>query len=199
MLQFIETICFEHGAFQRIPLHQERMNRSRNHFFNSPDIISLKELLDIPELLRNLKVKCRITYSDCIENIEYETYTPKETGKLKCVYDDHINYAYKLKNRKAIELLLARRGEADDILIVKEGCVTDASYANVLFLKENRWYTPEHPLLQGTRRAHYLQNGMISAIQIKPADLWQFEEVRLINAMLSIEDAVSIPINRIIL
>ena len=199
MLQLIETICFENGSFHRIPLHQQRMTRARSHFFSCADTISLTEVLDIPEILKKHKVKCRISYSKTIDEIEYEIYVPKEIQKIQCVYDDSAWYDHKLKNRDALLLLLERRGIAEEVLIVKNGWITDASYANVVLRKENKWYTPEIPLLPGTRRAHYLQNGILSVAQIKPSDLSLYDELRLINAMLSLEESDAIPINHILL
>lgn len=197
MLQLIETICWENGDFQRLPLHEERMFRSVKHFYGTASPISLAEVLDMPASFREQKVKCRITYSDHIEKIDYEPYTPKSVKSLQLVPDDSIDYSYKLLNRDALNRLYALRGESDDILIVKEGRITDSSYANVIFLKDGIWFTPEFPLLKGTRRAYYLQQGMIRTMSIRPGDVKQFEAVRLINAMLSMEEGESIPVSGI--
>jgi len=199
MLQLIETICFENGIFHRIPLHQERMTRARSHFFNCADTISLAAVLEIPEILKKQKVKCRISYSRTIDEIEYEIYVPKEIQKIQCVYDDSAWYDHKLKNRDALLLLLDKRGTAEEVLIVRNGYITDTSYANVVLRKENKWYTPDIPLLPGTRRTHYLQNGILSEAQIKPSELCQYDELRLINAMLSMEESATIPIDHILL
>ena len=199
MLQLIETICYENGAFHRIPLHQERMNLARSYFFDCQEAIFLEEVLKIPDTLRDKKAKCRVSYSTTINLVEYEIFIPKQIQKLQCVYDDAIDYGYKLKNREALHQLLERTGTADEILIVKNGWITDASFANVVFLKEGEWYTPDTPLLRGTRRAEYLLNGILSMAQIRPTDLCQYEELRLINALLSIEESPSIPITSILL
>ncbi len=199
MLQLIETICFENGILHRIPLHQERMMRARSHFFKCTDTIYLAEILEIPEILKGNKVKCRVSYSRTIDEIEYENYVPKEIEKLQCVYDDSISYDHKLKNRDALRLLLDKRGTAQEVIIVKNGWITDASYANVVLRKKNKWYTPEFPLLPGTRRAQYLDNGILSVAQIRPSDLCQYDELRLINAMLSMEESATIPIDHILL
>jgi 4-amino-4-deoxychorismate lyase len=64
-------------------------------------------------------------------------------------------------------------------------------------LREGTWFTPENPLLKGTRREFYLQNKLISPKLIKPDELLLFEEARLINSMRSIEDGESIRITEI--
>ena len=197
MSQLIETICYENRAFQRIHLHEERMNRSRLQLWGCVDSLSLAPWLSIPGPLKTQKVKCRVTYTWKIENIEYEPYNPKEVLSLKLVTDDSIEYAYKSKNRDPLIRLLKKRGSADEILIIKNGQVTDTSFSNIVFLKEGTWFTPEFPLLPGTRRTDYLQKRMIFPRNITTEDLYFYEEARLINAMRSLEEAVSIPITSI--
>jgi 4-amino-4-deoxychorismate lyase len=198
MLQLIETICFENGHFQRINLHEERLNRFRLNLFGSCNQLLLRPLLRIPASLYEHKVRCRVTYSDTIENIEYEQYFSKNIRSLKLVWDDSIEYPYKYKNRDNLNNLLSMRCNADEILIVKNGMITDTSFTNIVFLKRGRWYTPELPLLAGTRRADYLKKKQILPAIIRPDDLNQYEEAKLINSMRSIEEVNSISISQII-
>ena len=188
MFQLIETICFESGAFQRIPLHENRMNRSRYHLFGRTEQLSLDRLLCIPESLKDQKVKCRVTYSVQVEDIEYEPYIPKKIRCLQLVRDDTIDYTFKLKDREQLNRLLNQRGRADEILIVKNGFITDTSYTNIAFLREGKWFTPASPLLSGTRREEYLQKNLLFPCMIRPDELHLYQEARLINAMLSLED-----------
>jgi 4-amino-4-deoxychorismate lyase len=193
MLQLIETICYENGAFQRIPLHEERMKRSRQQLFGVSDLLSLSRL-SIPESLKYQKVKCRITYSFQIEEIAYEPYISKSIKSLKLVREDAIDYSHKYKNRDSLNRLLGMRGVYDEILVVKNGMITDTSFSNIILLKGGTWYTPEYPLLPGTRREFYLRKNQIFPRVIKPEDLGQYEEARLINSMRSLEDADPIQI-----
>ena len=196
MLLLIETICYENGAFQRIPLHEERMKRSRQLLFGILDPLLLSGL-SIPESLKDQKVKCRITYSFQIEDIAYEPYIYKSIKSLKLVREDAIDYSHKYKNRESLNKLLGMRGVGDEILVVKNGMITDTSFSNIVFLKEGTWYTPEYPLLPGTRRADYLRKKLIVPRIIRPDEVCFYEEVRLINAFLSLEEAESIPITNI--
>jgi 4-amino-4-deoxychorismate lyase len=197
MFLLIETICYEKGAFQRVPLHEERMNRSRTQLFAGTERLSLAQLLCIPEVLKDQKVKCRVTYAREIEKIEYEPYIPRKIRSLKLITDDSIEYAFKLRNRRSLNDLWNQRGDADEILIVKKGQITDTSFTNIVFLKDGTWFTPKFPLLPGTRREDYLQKKLIVPRIIRPDELCFYEEAKLINAFLSLEEAESIPITSI--
>lgn len=197
MLQLIETICYDNGVLQRIDLHEERLNYSRKSLFGSTDWVSLESHLSIPAELSEKKVKCRISYSSQITAIEYHSYTPKRICNLKLVFDDQISYQYKFKDRYSIERLLERKGNFDEILIVKENLITDTSFSNIIFLKDGIWYTPNRPLLDGTRRKDYINRNLIVPIQISVNDIYQFEEAKMINAMLSLEDSEPIDIQSI--
>lgn len=189
MLQLIETICIENGTFERISLHEERMNLSRMELFGTEDSLHLMSYLSIPEEFKDIKTKCRVTYGKEIVQIDFEPYTNKVISCLKLIKDDYIEYNFKYRNRDLLNKLLDLKGNADEILIVKGGRITDTSFSNILFLKDGVWYTPEFPLLKGTRREHYLRTGRIREMNILENDLHQFEEARLINSMRSIEES----------
>jgi 4-amino-4-deoxychorismate lyase len=172
------------------------MKRSRQQLFGFSDFLSLSSL-SIPESLKNQKVKCRITYSFQIEDIAYEPYINKSIKSLRLVWEDEIGYSHKYKNRDSLNRLLGMRGVCDEILVVKNGMITDTSFSNIVFLKGGTWYTPEYPLLPGTRREDYLRKKQIFPQVIKPENLAQYEEARLINSMRSLEDAAPIQISGI--
>ena len=197
MFQLIETICYENGCFHRIHLHELRMNNSRRQLLSCKDVLLLEQNLSIPEYYIDKKIKCRVTYSKVIHAIEYEQYCEKEIKSLRMVQDDSIDYSHKYKNRDQLNHLLEFRQDDDEILIVKNGQITDTSFTNIAFLKDGQWFTPEFPLLAGTRRNEYLQNGLLIAQIIRPEDLSKFDEARLINSMRSLEDAHSIAITNI--
>lgn len=193
----IETICAESGIFQRLPLHEERMNRSRKALFGCTDTLSLSDLLHLPDDLSAGKVKCRITYGNTVEKIEYEPYVQKIVSSLTLIDCDTIEYRYKFRDRGQLQKLLALRGEADEILVVRNGFITDTSYSNIAFLQKGQWYTPDTPLLCGTRREEYLRKGILVPRAIRPVDLPFFEEARMINAMISLEESSPIPTGKI--
>ena len=67
-----------------------------------------------------------------------------------------------------------------------------------LFFNGKHWITPEKPLLQGTQRAFLLEKEIIKTANIRVEDLVNFENARLINAMIRFEDEVDIDIKNII-
>ena len=91
------------------------------------------------------------------------------------------------------------RGDCDDILIINKGMVTDSSYANVVFRDlDGNWVTPSTYLLSGTKRASLLQKGLIKETIITYRDLNKYTEVKLINAMIGIDDTEEILVSNII-
>jgi len=121
----------------------------------------------------------------------------RQIKSLKLVEDDKIDYRYKFADRQHLGRLFERRGDCDDILIVKNGCITDSFTANVIFSDGSRWWTPDTPLLAGTMRAKLLKEGKISECRITPNGLNKYLKAGLINAMQDIDNMPVIAIDRI--
>ena len=184
------------------------MNRSRRILFGQEDEIDLKEYFDEKSFrIANPKeyiksnehglFKCRVIYSTTIEKTEFIPYHLPKIRSLKLVVDDQIYYSHKYLDRKPIERLLSGKGDCDDILIIKNGLITDTSFANILFFNGKEWITPALPLLKGTRRAQLLDEEKIRTADIRTEDLKYFQKARLINAMIRFEDQVDIAIQDI--
>lgn len=151
----------------------------------------------LPGEPRKEKVKCRVLYRETIEEITFERYHPKSVRSLKLI-EASPNYAFKFADRTSLNALLAQKGDCDEILITRNGLITDTSYSNVVFSRGERLFTPATPLLYGTKRQQLLQEGKIEEKEIAVATLEQYDRVYLINALLDIEDDVSLPVNRIL-
>ena len=65
--------------------------------------------------------------------------------------------------------------------------VTDSSFANIVFKRSKKWYTPWAPLLKGTMRSKLLERNLIQEEEIRLKDIYNFETFKLINAMLEFE------------
>lgn len=179
-LLFLETIKIHEGRIRHLPYHQQRVERTvRAHYPQA----------EIPQLQRHLQkiptagiYKCRILYNDRIQTVTFEHYTPKPVRTFT-VIESAIDYAYKYADRSALERL-KESVPTDEIIIQKEGLLTDTSYSNLAFYDGNRWITPRSPLLQGTMRAKLLEEGRLIEGEVTLDDLKKFKDIALMNAMI---------------
>lgn len=198
MSLLVESIRSEDGKLLNISLHNERMIRSLSGLFGLKSAIDLEKLITIPEKAKKSVFKCRVEYDSEIRKVEFIPYIIKCVSSLKIVENNTIEYAHKFADRKQIDGLFSKRERADDILIIRNGMVTDTSYANVVFRDINgNWITPSTFLLSGTRRESLLNSGEIKEAVITYRDISKYTEVKLINAMLGLDDTVGIPIANI--
>ena len=202
MCLLLETIRFENGAFQNLRYHQERMEASRKALFpnsktNDLEATLRKEMKARTDISRTGLFKCRVVYDTQIRVIEWIPYNFPKIHSLKMVFSDKIEYSYKYEDRKALNQLFKEKGHADDILIVKNGLITDTSFCNILFYNGKNWITPSFPLLKGTQRRNLLEREYIIPAEITPFDLKNFSKARLINAMIRFEDTLDIDIQDI--
>jgi 4-amino-4-deoxychorismate lyase len=194
MCQLCEAIRVLDGVFHDLEYHQERFERSRRDYFGIDQPILLKDILNVPENHRQGIVKCRVIYRRDIEAVEYLPWKRRTIRSLKIVRNDRIDYLYKYEDKTALEALAAQKGDCDDVLIVKNGLITDTSFSNVAFFDDKQWLTPAEPLLCGTKREKLLQEGILRKADISPGDLGQYISIRLINAMMDWEDSYEIPV-----
>lgn len=173
---FLETIKIINGIPQHLEFHNQRLNSTRQQ----SNIIDLKQFIVPPS--SNGIYKCRVIYSNTIEEIQYSSYTNRQFKTFETVIANDIDYKFKYLNRDALNQLQSQT--ADDILIIKNGFVTDTSIANVAFYDENKWITPTTPLLEGTTRARLLKEKKIIAAPITLEDINKYSKMALMNALL---------------
>ena len=190
MSQLIETIKILNGRVYNIKYHNERCNRSRKALFDSTSKINLRKSIIIPKPFRKGLVKCRITFKDQIEQIEFSEYKRKSINSVQCVYTNHLNYNHKSKDRKALDALYAKRGKHDDILIVNNKCITDGYYTNLAFFDGKVWCSPKECLLQGTQRQKLIDQRSISIKSIRLKDLNSFECFSMFNALIPFKSLI---------
>lgn len=183
------------GRLCNTTFHNVRFRRSAKEVFGW-NTESLEELIRIPKEAQTGLYKCRIIYGSCIERIEFHPYRLRPIQSLKIVAGDDIDYSYKFENREAIERLFRLCGECDDVLIIKNGYITDTSIANIAFYDGIKWITPSSPLLKGTQREKLLSEGRIVEDDIKPLDLGVFKKARLFNAMIDFGE-IELPVQNI--
>lgn len=171
-----------------IELHNKRLNKARKEFFGCTDLIDLNGVIKIPKEIGNDLFKCRVIFDKEIRKVEFLPYKKPEIKSLKIVECNDIDYKYKYLDRTKIEELVKQKGDCDDVLIVKNGLVTDTSISNICFYDGRKWLTPMSPLLKGTKREKLLKEGEIFKQKITRNDLKNFIKASLINAMLDLSD-----------
>jgi len=198
MSLLVESVKLKDGRLYNIDFHSDRFNRTRRDLFGTGLAVNLEKKIIIPAYANRGLFKCRIEYDDNIRNIEFTPYELKQVNTLRLVEAGDLEYSYKFINRNGLNELYDKRLECDDILIVKNGFITDTSYSNIVVSgKDGRWYTPSSYLLAGTKRAYLLNRGFISEREITPVSLRRYKELRLINSMLDIGDTEGIPVKTI--
>jgi 4-amino-4-deoxychorismate lyase len=195
MFPLLETIRFEKGEFNNIEYHINRMKRSVSDCFSQslqfiPEQVFHKAQQSFGE--KPGLFKFRLLYNNRSYQWEFIPYTLPDIKTLKLIVDDQIEYSCKFSDRNKLNQLREQRDHADDILIVKNGEITDTSFANIIFSDGTNWFTPKNSLLPGTQRAYLIDQGIISEAVITPGDINRFQKVRLINAMIRFEDKVTI-------
>lgn len=198
MSRLIESIKLQNGNFHRLHYHQQRVDRSITALFQTKSTVNLVAVLNKQQFPKTGLYKCRIVYTTKVESVEFVPYEIRHVNRLKVVYDNTISYPHKTENRTELNALFSQRQFCDDVLIVRNGKITDASYSNVLFYDGNKWVTPDTPLLKGTMRQFLLETAEIKELPISVQDIPNFKTFRLINAMLGF-DGPEIDVSKIVL
>ncbi len=194
---FLETIKIEKGLIFNLDLHKQRLAETAFAHYKTKPVLNI-DINSIPGNLENEKIKCRVLYAEDIISVEFHAYQPKEIRSLQIVHDDNISYNFKYADRSYLNDLLEKRKDSDEIIIVKNGKITDSSYSNLVFeANDGQLFTPKTYLLNGIKRKFLLKKGFISEKDIFLDDLHLYTKVFFINAMLDLQDNISIPISSI--
>lgn len=197
MYLLFETIRLQDGELQNLEYHESRLNTSRKELFQVSDKIVLYQQIAVPEDCKQGIFKCKVVYGIGIQYITFEPYIARKIKSLRLVEDNTITYNFKYTDRDRLDELLIKRGECDEILIVKNGFVTDTSFSNIVFYDGSDWVTPTTPLLHGIMRSYLLDKKYILAKEIKLSNIKVFQKARLINAMLPLDNGIDISVANI--
>lgn len=202
-IQLIETLRMEDGVLQRLPYHEARYKNAMRHFWHETCPKKLAQILADnglktdgrnPGFTGTYKVRVEYCHDHC--SVQATPYRPKHVASLRMVAGDGTDYHYKYADRSALAKCLERRDGCDEVIIVKDGLLTDTSYSNIAFFDGTHWLTPRVPLLAGTMRSWLLDNGLAKEADIRPADLGSFSKASLINAMLPLGE-LTVPTSEI--
>lgn len=184
MSRLIESIKLLDGKFYNLFYHEQRMIHSLRALYRKEEPLALGKFLLAQAFPRKGLFKCRIAYDDISSETTFTPYEAKRIKRVKIVEDDSISYEMKYADRGPINRLFENRGDCDDILIIRQGQVTDCSFSNIVFRKGQDWYTPITPLLSGTMRQSLIDKNKIIPREILKKDIRSFDTFKIINAML---------------
>ncbi len=197
MCQLLETIKLENGILFNLKYHNLRFNNARREVFGISENWKLENIICIPQEFRQGLYRCRVVYSEEIQKIEFIPHQLRSIHSLKIVVDNQVEYSYKFANREPINRLFEKKEGCDEIIIVKNGLVTDCSIGNLLFHDGQKWWTPSTPLLNGTRRMQLLEEGLILEKEIRAEEIFSFQKAGIINVFYGMENLQAIPVSRI--
>ena len=193
----LESIFLKDGQFRHLEIHQKRIDYSRKQALNLENKLDLENYLAQNKIPQRGIFKCRFLYGAHFADPEFIAYEYKPINSLKIAEANALNYALKFSNREAINDIYSIRGACDDVLLVKQGFITDSSYCNIAFREDSQWFTPDKPLLKGVQRQFLLNQEIINEQEIRLSDLARFSSFKLFNAMIDWQLAAEIPVEAI--
>ncbi|MDD4992649.1 MAG: aminotransferase class IV [Paludibacter sp.] len=196
MCRFFESIKIKDGVVCRLKLHQDRVNKAFAAGYPDEDILSLFEVINQSVILQSGIYKCRIVYDSDLISLEIAPYVRHEIKSLRMVDTDMESYSYKQEDRTQFNEAFAKRGECDDVLLVRNGLLTDTSYSNIALYDGTNWFTPRIPLLYGVNRAELLESGKLIEKDIAATELKNYKQIALFNAMIEFGELI-LPVSQI--
>ena len=184
MSLLLESIKIENRTIRNFPYHLYRMEKSLFDLYHSKKKFAFNAIQDHFQDLDENTYKLRILYNQKVFKYEILPYFKPQIQSIKLVSASTVFYDYKYEDRSILNDLFLQRANADDILIVKNKLITDSLFCNVALLKKGEWFTPQSPLLNGTKRSYLIDQKKIIPIEITVDQLSQFEKISLFNAMI---------------
>lgn len=111
------------------------------------------------------------------------SYKTRKFRNFKILKSD-VNYERKFLDRNALDEIFAQRGANDDVLIGKNGILTDTTIANIAILQNDIWITPKNHLLKGTIRQRLLNNSFLIERNFGIKELLSAQSFAILNAMI---------------
>lgn len=190
MSLLFESIKLQDGRFFRLPYHQQRIDAAFAALFPDDEPFSLYDSLTACVLPQEGIFKCRVVYDNIVRSVDFTPYVRRDIQSLRLVSTDMQSCSYKLEERSGFQQAFAQRAGCDDVILVRDGLLTDSSYSNIALFDGTKWFTPAVPLLYGTNRAELLHNERISPLDISVANLHHYTQICLFNAMVEFGELV---------
>ena len=196
MSRFIESIQLNNGRLLNWDLHEQRVQRTIESYYGTKGQIDLAAVIAEAKNYAVGIYKCRLVYTQKLENFSIQRYQIRPINSLR-VIENQLDYSLKYEDRVELNQLFAQRRDCDDVIIVKDGFVTDGSYTNLAFFDGEIWWTPSTPLLGGIQRQVLLEKGIIREKSILARDIFTFKKVKLFNAMMDWDNAPEVVVGHI--
>ena len=185
MCRFVETIRLQNHKLYNMYCHQMRYERTARHFFGDEYNVENLEKIAAGFAGNDGVNKVRIVYDGSgIVSVACAQYQMRNKRSLRLVECDGIDYTYKYADRTALDNAMKLRGDCDNVVIVKDGLITDTSYTNIALYDGSRWLTPARPLLQGTALMRLSGEGKLTYRDIKAETVWDYSHIALFNSMI---------------
>ena len=118
---------------------------------------------------------------------EYIYPISHELLRCKVIYDkngiiDVTYFPYKKREITSFKIV-----NCDEIIIIKEGVVTDTSIANIAIFYQGNWITSKQCLLKGTVRNRLLEEKRLIEKDINLPMLQSASKIALMNAMIDFD------------
>ena len=195
---FLETIRIQDGHAHHMADHIDRMRRTALHFgFTAPPLPADLDAL-VPHTLRTGTVRCRIIYDHTLRELTFTPYRRRRLERLIAVDAGAMDYAYKYADRSPLERPNIPLSEADELLFIRGGYVTDTSYTNLILRRGDELLTPDTFLLDGTCRRRLLRTAQVRTAQVRLSDLSAYDELLLVNAMMPLGEALRLPASSVV-
>ncbi|MFW3411713.1 aminotransferase class IV family protein [Aliarcobacter butzleri] len=179
-IKYFETIKCEDFEVFNLDYHQKRVANTIGLNINLQEYINpISE-----ELLR-----CKLIYDENgVVDVLYFPYKKREIKSFKIIFDNEIEYSKKYLNRAKLDELYEKKDDCDEVIIIKDGIVTDTTIANIAIFYENFWITSKNCLLGGTTRARLLEEKKLFEKDITLDMLKNASKIALMNAMIGFDE-----------
>jgi len=200
---FLEAVCLIDGKPQHRDDHIHRMRDSLSWIGStlSPEQLLRSAEAAVPNQAPG-RWKLRFEYSAsgliCIDPRPYRIQQISRLVLRDLPTDTPLDqlYPFKFRDRSMIDTGMKQLEATEHAVFLYNGMVTDAAHASLAFRHNDRWYTPDTPLLPGTTRCRLLQSGVLQLARITRDTLRHYHEVCLINAMMPLR-TLRLPISAI--
>ncbi len=179
MKKYFETIKIEDYNIFNLSYHEKRIAKTIG--LN----ICLQEYIYPPS---SCLLRCKIVYDETgILEVNYFPYKKRDIKTFRLIFDDEIEYSKKYLDRVSLETLYNQRQNCDDIIIIKNGIVTDTSIANIAVFLDNKWIISKDSLLEGTTKMKFLEENKLLEENITLEMLKEASKIALLNSMMGFD------------